>query len=127
MFAYTKLMQAMVAAGVVSNNDPYFNLTTLLLNTTATNGAQNNTFIDSSTNNYTITRNGNTTQGTYTPFSQAAGYWSNYFDGTASTYLSFPSNTAFAWGTGAYTVEGWIYQTARSTNETLFFTSAGSS
>jgi hypothetical protein len=125
MFAYTKLMQAMASAGVVSATDPYFNLTTLLLNTTATNGAQNNTFLDSSTNNFSITRNGNTTQGTFTPFSQTG--WSNFFDGTAATYLAITSNTAFAWGTGAYTVEGWIFQTARSTNEALFFGSGGSS
>ena len=110
------------AASVVK--DAYFNLVTLLLNTTATNGAQNNTFLDSSTNNFTITRNGNTTQGTFTPFSQTG--WSNYLDGSASTYLSFPSNTAFAWGTGAYTVEGWVYQTARATNDALFFGSGGS-
>jgi hypothetical protein len=118
-------MQAMVAAGVVSNNDPYFNLTTLLLNTTATNGAQNNTFLDSSTNNFTITRNGNTTQGTFTPFSQTG--WSNFFDGATNSYLALPSNTAFAFGTGAYTVEGWLYQTARSTNEALFFGANGGS
>jgi hypothetical protein len=110
------------AAGVIK--DAYFNLVTLLLNTTATNGAQNNTFLDSSTNNFSITRNGNTTQGTFTPFSQTG--WSNYLDGSASTYLSFPSNTAFAWGTGAYTVEGWVYQTARATNDALFFGSGGS-
>ena len=39
---------------VGTNADPYFNLTTLLLSTTATNGAQNNIFQDSSTNNFTI-------------------------------------------------------------------------
>jgi len=104
-----------------------FNFTSLLLNTSSTNGAQNNTILDSSGNNFTITRNGNLTQGTFTPFSQPPGYWSNYFDGTTSTYLSFPSNTVFAFGTGAYTVEGWIYQNERSTNEALFFGSGGGS
>ena len=35
------------------------------------NTGQNNTFLDSSTNNFTITRNGNTAQGSFTPFSPA--------------------------------------------------------
>jgi hypothetical protein len=116
MFAYTKLMQAMAAAGVVSATDPYFNLTTLLLNTSSTNGAQNNTFLDSSTNNFTITRNGNTTQGTFTPFSQTG--WSNYF--SASPFLSVASNTAFDFGSGDATQEMWIYPTAASQTGGLF-------
>jgi len=60
---------------VYVDSDPYFNYTTLLLPGNGTNGAQNNTFVDSSTNAFTITRNGNTTQGTFSPFSQTG--WSN--------------------------------------------------
>ena len=105
--------------------DPYFNQTTLMLHGNGTNAAQNNTFLDSSTNNFTITRNGNTTQGSFSPFSQTG--WSNFFDGATNSYLALPSNTAFAFGTGAYTVEGWLYQTARSTNEALFFGANGAS
>ena len=93
--------------------DSFFKAVTLLLNGDGTNGAQNNTFLDSSTNNFTITRNGNTTQGTNTPFSQAAGYWSNYFNGTTD-YLTAPVNTAFTFGTGDFTVECWIYATGSS-------------
>jgi hypothetical protein len=103
MFAFTKLMQAMVASGSVS--DPQFYLTTLLLNTSSTNGAQNNTFLDSSTNNFTITRNGNTTQGTFTPFSQTG--WSNYFGG--SDYLSIANNANLNLGSSNFTIEFWIY------------------
>ena len=91
-----------VAAAI---KDAYFNLTTLLLPGNGTNGAQNNTFLDSSTNNFTITRNGNTTQGTFSPFSQTG--WSNYFGG--SDYLSVPNNAALDLGTGDYTIEGWWY------------------
>ena len=69
-------LTAMIAAAFSGSaappvtSDPYFEYTTLLLPGNGTNGAQNNTFLDSSANNFTITRNGNTTQGTFSPFSQ---------------------------------------------------------
>lgn len=88
--------------------DEYFQNTTLLLHGDGTNGAQNNTFLDSSTNNFTITRNGNTTQGTFTPFSKPDGSWGNYFNGSA--YLSV-SNAAMAMGTGDFSVIFYVYRT----------------
>ena len=84
--------------------DPYFKNTTLMLHGNGTNGAQNNTFLDSSTNNFTITRNGNTTQGTFTPFSQTG--WSNYFNGSSG--IRFPDSSSLQFGTSAFTVEGWF-------------------
>jgi len=86
--------------------DQYWRNTTLLLHGDGTNGAQNNTFLDSSSNNFSITRNGNTTQGAFTPY-QPNGYWSNYFNGSNS-YLNFSDNTAFNFGTGDATVEFWF-------------------
>ncbi len=86
-------------------SDPNFEYTTLLLPGNGTNGAQNNTFLDSSTNNFTITRNGNTTQGTFSPFSQTG--WGNYFNG--SSYISAADNAALDLGTGDFTIEGWVY------------------
>ena len=65
--------------------DPYFENVTLLLHGDGTNGGQNNTFIDGSSNNYTITRNGNTTQGSFNPYGT---FWSNYFDGSGD-YLQW--------------------------------------
>ena len=44
-------------------SDPYYEYVTMLLTGDGTNGAQNNTFLDSSTNAFSITRNGNPTQG----------------------------------------------------------------
>ena len=84
--------------------DPQFNYVTMLLHGNGTNGAQNNTFLDSSTNNFTITRNGNTTQGTFTPY---GSNWSNYFDGNGD-YLTTPSSAAFGFGTGDFTIESWF-------------------
>ena len=94
-------------------NDPYFNQTVLLLHGDGTNGAQNNTFLDSSSNNFTITRNPATgpnapTQGTFSPFSVGAGEWSNFFDGSGD-YLSIPDNAAFDFGSGNFTIEAWVY------------------
>jgi len=89
--------------------DPYFEYTTLLLPGNGTNGAQNNTFLDASTNNFTITRNGNTTQGTFSPFSQTG--WGNYFNGSGD-YLTAPTSSSYDFATGDFTIELWICLTA---------------
>jgi len=101
-----------VLHGVVASlagrvRDAFFRYVTLLLNTSATNGAQNNTFLDSSTNNFSITRNGDTTQGSFNPY-MPSGYWSGFFDGTGD-WLSVPDNAAFTLGSGDFTVEAWVY------------------
>jgi hypothetical protein len=83
--------------------DPYFKYVTMLLHGDGTNGAQNNTFLDSSTNNFTITRNGNTTQGTFSPY---GSNWSNYFNG--SSYETVAGSTNLAFGTGDFTIECWV-------------------
>jgi hypothetical protein len=102
------IMNMFVAAKttVATAIDEFFNRVTLLLNTSSTNGAQNNTFLDSSSNNFTITRNGNTTQGTFTPFSQTG--WGNYIAGT-SDYIKVASNAAYGVGTGNFTLEAFFY------------------
>jgi hypothetical protein len=100
-----------VGGGVVeATTDPYFNSTTLLLSGDGTNGAQNNTFIDSSVNTAAITRSGTPTQGSFSPFSQTG--WSGYFNGTTD-YLTTPSsaNTAFSSST-TFTIDVWVYPTA---------------
>ncbi len=95
--------------------DPYFQNTTLLLPGNGTNGAQNNTFLDSSSNNFTITRNGNTTQGTFSPFSQTG--WSAYL--TPNGYASIPTNTGFNFGTSSFTVEFWAFFPSQATKDFL--------
>jgi len=95
-----------------SPTDPQFNYVTMLLHGDGTNGAQNNTFLDSSPNTYTMTRSGLATQGSFSPY---GSNWSNYFNGSTD-YLTAPSNAVFAFGTGDFTIEFWI-----SSNKTAQF------
>ena len=104
-------LRTLAGASAVAT-DPNFENVTLLLHGDGTNGGQNNTFVDGSTNNFTITRNGNTTQGTFSPYGDN---WSNYFDGTGD-YLRLAPGAAFAFGTGDFTVELWVYPVAESTS-----------
>jgi hypothetical protein len=106
MFAASKSAQAAAAAAAT---DPLFPYVPLLLNTTSTNGQQNNTFLDSSTNNFTITRNGTPTQGSVTPY-WPDGQWSWYFGGSGN-YAT--TNTGGIGSTvTTFTIECWIFPTA---------------
>jgi len=130
----TTLMMAAAGQGG-AETDPDFNDTVLLLHGDGTNGAQNNTFLDSSTNNFTITRNGNVTQGSFSPFSRSSGNLVNapydpavhggsgYFDGSGD-YLTC-SGTAV--GTGDVTIELWFYPTSSTVQYRTLFNSRSTS
>jgi hypothetical protein len=94
--------------------DPYFNYTTLLLSGDGTNGAHNESFDDESTNNFSITPNGNVTQGTFSPFSQTG--WSNYFDGSGD-YLTTSSSQVIP--SGNFTIEAFVYVTDSDATQTI--------
>ena len=85
---------------------------------------QSSTIIDNSPNNftitkygdtvvrtslYTVTRYGNTTQGSYSPFSQAEGSWSNYFGPSTFSYFRNVGGGIVNFGTSDFTIEGWFY------------------
>jgi hypothetical protein len=109
---------ATLGSGVApSSTDPQFNLTTLLLHGDGTNGAQNNTFIDSSSNNFTITRNGNSTQGTFTPFSQTG--WGNFCSG--GNRLAADDASKLELGSSDFTIEFFAYFTQFPTNQAMVF------
>jgi hypothetical protein len=72
--------------------------------------AQNTIFVDSSANQFSITRSGNPSQGSFTPY-WTDRYWSVFFSGS-SDYLSItptgPQALTFQ-HTGDFTYECWVY------------------
>lgn len=98
-----------------------FNYVTMLLHGDGTNGAQNNTFLDSSTNNFTITRNGNTTQGSFSPY---GSNWSNFFNGSSGLSCNVSGISA---GTSTFTFEAWVYLTTLASASTLYDTRVSNS
>jgi len=102
--------------------------TSLLLNladsnyTSATNGVQNNTFIDTGPYAFPITRNGTPTQGSITPY-WPNGQWSNYFVAASSQTILTTETQVIP--TGNFTIELFVYVT--STTATQAFVSQGTS
>ena len=95
-------------------SDPYKNYVVLDINADTVNNEQNNTFLDKSGNNLTITRTGSTTQGSFSPFSPAG--WSGFFNGINS-YLSIAGNNVFNFGSSDWTVDAWVYLNAMPTSD----------
>ena len=85
--------------------DPYFSNVSLLLHMDGSDGSTS--FVDSSAATRTVTAYASarisTTQSKY-------GGASGSFSG--GNYLTVPSNAAFQFGTGDFTIEAWIYLTA---------------
>jgi hypothetical protein len=91
--------------------DPYFANVSLLLKA---DGANNSTtFVDSSPNNLTISRFGETKISTV---NSKYGSSSIYFDGNGD-YLTVPSNNNLNFGTGSFTIEMWINPTVASNTQ----------
>jgi hypothetical protein len=112
---------AVYTAAFTPPTAPLTAITNTSLLTLQTNQAiNNNLFIDDSTNNFAVTRVGNTTQGTFSPY---GANWSNYFDGTGD-YLGLPANVNLTLN-GDFTIEVWIYLTALTGSQTVFANSGG--
>jgi len=91
--------------GIYTNiiGDSNFSSVTLLLHGDGTNGST--TFTDSSLLNKTITRSGNAQISTT---NSKFGGASILFDG-GGDYLNIPTSADFAFGTGDFTIESWLY------------------
>lgn len=100
-------------ATVAADEDQYISQVTLLVQGSNNNNGNNNTFIDSSSNGHTVTRNGNVTQGSYSPFYSGGNPYSTtdnvgsaYFDGNGD-FLTVPDSDTFSFGSGNFTFECW--------------------
>lgn len=121
----SKNLQA--AAGAAEPTD-WANVS-LLLHGDGTNGAQNNTFVDSSSGGTSITRTGTPTQGSFSPYYDAAGDYdpainggSGYFNGTTD-YLQ--TVDTYAIGTQNFTIEAWVYCSSYSVNQQIISLDGG--
>jgi hypothetical protein len=105
-----------VATGVA---DPDFSSVSLLLHMDGSNGST--TFTDFSSNAFAITAFGNAQVSTADP---KYGTGCLTLDGSGD-YLQTPSNSAFAFGTGNFTIEMWLKPTTVSGNDGVFTTGSG--
>jgi len=78
-------------------------------------GGADTVFSDASSNDFTITRAGDTR---HSPGQAKFGGTSFYFDGTGDE-LKTEVNSAFARGTGDWTLEFWLYKTKSQTDESV--------
>ncbi len=86
---------------IVSNSK----YTTLLA--TATGTSDNNNITDASTNNHSITVNGDAYAGTFSPY--RSGGYSTSFDGTGNTWFKFPTSTDFNLTDQSFHIGFWCY------------------
>ena len=88
--------------------NPPFQYVSMLLQGDGTNGAQNNTFLDSSSSVRTVTRVGTPTQGSFSPYGPN---WGNYFPVGSSRGSTDLAPLVFSTITlsGIFTVEAWVF------------------
>jgi hypothetical protein len=89
---------------------------TQLLTAQYNGGANSSGFRDSSQNNFIVTRNGNATQGAFSPY---GANWSNYFNASASRLEIVNSNSSMIAQGTAFTLEAWVFiNTSTATGNT---------
>ena len=112
---------------------PLTAITNTSLLTLQTNVPHNNSqFRDTSTNNALITRNGNTTQGSFSPFTKQYPYLtatvggSAYFDGTGDHLtVPFTAGGPLDFGAGNFTIEYWINTTVNGNTTGIGYFNSG--
>mgnify|MGYP003334772090 FL=1 len=90
--------------------------TTFLL--AADSASLDNPILDVSSNELTISKAGNLFSNSFSPYHP--GGYSTYFDGSGD-YLTVTTDTSLQFGTGDFTIEGWIYLISRSNTRNGIF------
>jgi len=106
--AQAKGQDKWVSTSIVIPGDDEITNTTLLLQANGSDGDTNNGFIDSSDSTHTITRNGNVTQGSFSPFSQDEGKWGISLP-AANSRMYTGSSSDFNLSTNDFCYEGWFW------------------
>ena len=111
-----KLLPGAAGTAGTGGADDDFNLVGSLIHADGSDGANNHSaFVDSSSNNLTVTRTASVYNGTFSPFSKDEGKWSVYFPKGVTTnqiYVNPASTADLSPGTSAFTLECWVYITA---------------
>ena len=107
MSGATKIL--MGSGGVDLPSDDEFNNVSFLSHFDGADNGTNIVYDDSSASNHTVSLTGTPQQGTFGPFSRAEGEWSNYFGGSSDVIYLDGSGSDFTFGTGAFTIEGWVW------------------
>jgi hypothetical protein len=86
---------------------------------------QSNRFLDNSPVPFTITPNGTPTVQAFQPFSPTASYTTALYGGSgyfnsSTDYLSVTDNAALKFGSGNFTIEGWVYLFSVSGNTAMY-------
>jgi hypothetical protein len=89
------------------------NFTPATTNLTAVSGTslltlQNESFVDNSTNAFTITNNSNVRSSFEYPFAVSPTWATQFVDGSGD-YQTVPASSAFQFGTGDFTIEFWAW------------------
>ena len=120
-----RILKGVTSAPSGNPTSPLSAITGTSLLTCQTNQPANNSvFLDSSTNALAVTRVGNTSAGTFTPY---GANWSVYQSDVLSDQLGFTTSvgTSFQF-TGNFTIEGWVYYTTLSGDASFYVISDGS-
>jgi len=96
----------------------------LSIGTSSTDGLDNSTFIDRSSNAHTVTTEGTPIQTAFHPYLEN---WSVEFDDAVTGSLKYNYDTAINVGSGDYTIELWCYAHNLNTHDAIFNIRAGDS
>jgi hypothetical protein len=112
LIGYISNFRTTTTAVYTTNFTPSESALTAIANTSLLT-CQSNRFIDNSTNNFAITRNGDTAVVNFSPFKPTAAYspitngGSAYFDGSGDSTTA--TGNSLLLGSNNFTIEGWFY------------------